>query len=59
MRNKKTRAAPIWVALLTLAALSAGNFFYQGVLADAPNWKLAIERSWFQATALFVAWLIW
>lgn len=59
MLSKKTCAAPVWVVLVTLASLAAGNFVFQGVFADAPNWMVAIDRSWFQATALFVAWLTW
>ena len=43
-----------------IIALIAGNFFYQLIQAD-PNWVTAIERSYFQTTAIlfYMAYLKW
>jgi len=43
---------------LTAIALTSGNFIYQ-LSNTVPNWHEAMERSWFQAMALFVAWICW
>lgn len=44
--------------LFTLgAALVIGNFLWQ-LMGSEPNWTIAAERSYFQAVALFAAWLI-
>ena len=37
------------IALLTALGLGLANFAYQGLTAQA--WALAMERTWFQATA--------
>ena len=46
-------AVTIWLSLV------AGNFAFQWGFVDAPNWAAATERSFFQAVALVVAWLVW
>ena len=44
--------------LFTLGiALVLGNFLWQ-MMVPAPDWQAAVERSHFQAIALFAAWLI-
>lgn len=46
------------VRLLAVAvSLGASNFIYQAVMAS-PNWAAAFERTFFQATALLVAWVV-
>lgn len=46
------------IRLLTVAiALGAANFIYQAVM-QAPDWSAAFERTFFQATALLVAWIV-
>lgn len=39
-------------AVLLAIALAAGNFLYQSVFAETPNWLVAAERSYFQAFAI-------
>lgn len=39
-------------------ALVLVNFGYQWI-QDVPNWDLAVERTWFQALAILLAWLAW
>ena len=39
-------------------ALAVANFIYQSVFADTPKYSDALERSYFQAAALFVVWIL-
>jgi hypothetical protein len=39
-------------ALPLIIGLTLGNLFYQAVLANEPNWFLAIDRSFFQIIAI-------
>lgn len=41
-----------------MLGLAAGNFLYQGMIADVPQWWVATERSFFQAIAILLAWWI-
>jgi hypothetical protein len=57
MNNK---VIPWWGAILTALALAAANFAYQRWLSGSPpDYGRAWDRTWFQATALLVAWLTW
>jgi hypothetical protein len=45
----------IFKFILLAVSLSAANLIYQAV--GAHNWAIASERSFFQATAVFITWL--
>ena len=38
------------------ASLAAGNFFYQALAGE--QWGVATERTFFEANALFLVWLL-
>lgn len=42
------------LVIVALGVIPA-NFVYQALAGS--HWDVAIDRSWFQATALFIAWL--
>ena len=44
-------------ALAVFIGVAAGNFAYQLVQAD-PSWTTALERSWFQGSALFAYYIM-
>lgn len=58
MENLKHKKSTFTVAT-TVIGICAANFIYQAAFADAPNYSVAIERSWFQAVALCIAWILW
>lgn len=43
------------LAILLMFGLSLGNFLYQWIFADVPNWRGAFDRSFFQAIAVGLA----
>lgn len=53
------RAISFFEVLAVVTALALGNFAYQALFTDVANWLAAIERSWFQAFAVLVAWWMW
>jgi hypothetical protein len=44
--------------LWTWLAISLGNVIYLVLFHDPPGWGEAAERSYFQGSALLVAWLV-
>lgn len=40
--------------LFIIVALVASNFVYQWIFRDQPDWSIAIDRSYFQAVAVYI-----